>query len=162
MKPNVVLLEGNHERWLKEFANEDYDEELKNGVKDKCKSSEFFKHTSVQLKDFDKKKLRELCRKFWQICYFKFDSAKFLVSHAGVGFMPKSIMKIAADSFIRGEKYEDPIDEWFCKNNKDEDLYQIHAHRNVEKIEANKFSHSFNLCDEIEAGGWLRVMEITK
>ena len=162
MKPNVVLLEGNHEKWLKAFANGDYDVELKAGVKDKCRSSEFFFNTAEQLKDFDKKRLRELCRKFWQICYFEFDGKKFIVSHAGVGFMPESIMKVSADSFIRGERYEDPIDEWFCKNNHDENLFQIHAHRNVEDIESNKFNHSFNLCDKVEFGKFLRVMEISK
>ena len=76
--------------------------------------------------------------------------------------MPTSIMKVAADSFIRGEKYEDPVDEWFCKNNNDKDLYQIHAHRNEGKIKSDEFENSFNLCDEVEFGGNLRIMEINK
>lgn len=161
-RKNVILLEGNHEKWLKAFANGDYDEELLSGEKNLCKSSEFFYNTSKELLSFDKKNLRELCRKFWQICYFEFDGKRFLVSHAGVGFMPNSIMKVAADSFIRGEKYEDPIDEWFCAHNQDDDLYQIHAHRNIEKISSDKFSHSFNLCDEVEFGKNLRILEISK
>ena len=161
-KPNVVLLEGNHEKWLKEFANGDYDEELKTGKKDKCKSSEFFFNTSKQLEEFDKKDLRELCRKLWQICYFTFDGKKFIVSHAGVGFMPKSIMKVSAETFIKGSKYEDPVDEWFTKNNADNDLYQIHGHRNIDHIAADAFEHSINLCDEIEFGKDLRVLEISK
>lgn len=161
---NVILLEGNHEKWLKEFADEEYDDELLSEKKDKCKSGEFFYNTSKQLLEFNKKDLRQLCRRFWQICYFKFDEKKFLVSHAGVGFMPESIMKVSANTFIRAEdgKYEDPIDEWFESHNADADLYQIHGHRNEDKIQMNKFEHSINLCDEIEFGGNLRILEITK
>lgn len=161
-KPNIILLEGNHEKWLKEYANGDYDEELKAGKKDKCRSSEFFSNTVPQLKDFDKKDLRELCRKLWQICYFTFDGKKFLVSHAGVGFMPKSIMKVSAETFIKGGKYEEPVDEWFTKNNTDNDLYQIHAHRNIEHYESGTFEHSINLCGEVEFGEDFRVLEISK
>lgn len=164
-KKNVVLLQGNHEKWLIEYANGDYDAEIKAGKQDKCKSSMFFEHTIPQLEQFKKKNLRELCRRFRAVAYLSYDGKKYFINHAGVGFMPDSIIKVKAETFIRGNgKYEDKVDEWFENHEakKNPDLYQIHAHRNVECIPMHPFEHSFNLCDRVEFGGYLRILEITK
>lgn len=162
---NVWLLQGNHEKWLTEYANGEYDEELKSGIKNKCKSSEFFEYTAKDLASFDKKDLRELCRKFRQMAFIDFDNNKFLFSHAGIGFMPDELLKVSANEFIRSNgKYEDPIDEWWENNEgmKHPNLYQIHGHRNIEDIPMHKFEHSINLCDTVEFGGNLRILEIEK
>lgn len=164
-KDNVILLQGNHERWLIDYANGEYDEEIKTGVRDKCRSAMFFDNTLPQIEGFKKKNLRELCRKLRQVTYLSFDGKKYLISHAGIGFMPDSIVKVKTDTFIKGNgKYEDPIDEWFEKNEgvRNPDLYQIHAHRNTTLMPIHPVEHSFNLCDEIEFGGNLRVLEISK
>ena len=164
-KKNVVLLQGNHEKWLVEYANEEYDEEIRSGERRKCKSTNFFEKTIPQLEQFSKKDLRQLCRRFRVLAYFKFGGRRYLVNHAGVGFMPTSLVKVKAETFIRGSgKYEDAIDEWFEKNEakRNPDLYQIHAHRNVGNIPLHPVEHSFNLCDTIEFGGNLRILEIVK
>ena len=162
---NVVLLQGNHERWLIEYANGEYDEEIRNGGRDRCKSSMFFEHTIPQLSQFRKKDLRELCRRFRAVAYLSFDGRRYFISHAGVGFMPESIVKVKAETFIRGNgKYEDAVDERFERHEteRNPDLYQIHAHRNVNCIPIHPFEHSFNLCDRVEFGGGMRILEITK
>lgn len=153
-KPNVALLEGNHEKWLREFAEGRYE----GCASFKCKSSEFATHTMPQLAEFDKKKLRQLCRKLWTVAKFKFDGQEFLVTHAGVGAVPDSVPLISAKTFIRGGKYEDPIDEWYEQKWKEGMPIQIHGHRNIEHIEAGKFPHSINLCSEVEFGEPLRVV----
>ena len=164
-RANVILLQGNHERWLINYANEEYDEEIKSGVQNKCKSSVFFKCTAPQLEKFKKVDLRELCRRFRQIAYLSFDGKRYFISHAGIGFMPENLQKVKTDTFIKGNgKYEDPIDEWWEKNEgqRNPDLYQIHAHRNITNMPIHPVEHSFNLCDEVEFGGNLRILEIYK
>ena len=79
--------------------------------------------------------------------------------------MPENLQKVKADTFIKGNgKYEDPIDEWWEKNEgqRNPDLYQIHAHRNITNMPIHPVEHSFNLCDEVEFGGNLRILEIYK
>ena len=164
-KKNVWFLQGNHEKHLIEYANEEYDAEIKLGVRDKCRSSEFFNNTIKQIESFNKKDLRELARRFRQLAFIKFDNKRFFITHAGVGYLPKDIIKIASYTYIRSNgKYEDPVDEWFEKNegNKNPDLYQIHAHRNVFDIPMHPFEHSFNLCDKVEFGKNLRILELVK
>jgi hypothetical protein len=89
----------------------------------------------------------------------------FLISHAGIGYLPKDLSKIASYTFIHSNgKYEDEIDEWWEKNEgiKNPNIYQIHAHRNIQKLSIHPFEHSFNLCDNVEFGGDLRILEIIK
>ena len=70
---------------------------------------------------------------------------------------------ISTHTFIHSNgKYEDNIDEWWEKNEGLKDIYQIHAHRNVFELSIHPFEHSFNLCDTIESGGNLRILEIEK
>jgi predicted kinase len=167
-KKNIILLEGNHERWVREYANGDYDEELKKGEKDKCKSSEFFYNTAPQLADFDKKDLRQLCRSFQTIAFFKFDGKRYFVNHTGVGFLPEQLLREKASQFIYTSggngTYNDPVDQWFEEHEleRNPDLFQIHAHRNTANVPIRASKNSFNLCDTIEAGGNLRILEITK
>lgn len=150
---NVMLLTGNHEEHFISYANNELD---------KIKSKQFLRATAVELKDFNKKDLRQLCRKFIQCAYLSFNGEEFICTHAGLGAMPKHLKFIAAHEFIKGGKYEEPIDEWFENNNENPKLYQIHGHRNILKIEMNKFGHSINLNEDIEFGGNLRILEITK
>jgi predicted kinase/predicted phosphodiesterase len=159
-RKNVVLLEGNHERWLREYADEEYDDEIRAGKRDKCKSSEFFDYTSKQLEKFKKKDLRNVCRKFSAVCYLKFRDKKFFITHAGVGFVPPSVMQVAASEFIKSNEYESDVDAQFEAHLTDTDVYQIHGHRNSQKHEIQVTPHSFNLCGDCEFGGDLRILEI--
>ena len=164
-RKNVALLEGNHERWLIDYANEEYVDEIKTGIRTKCKSDEFFFNTIPQISCFSKKDLRQLCRRFMALAYFVFDGKKYLVNHAGVGFMPENLVKVKAMSFIRANgKYEDEVDKWFEQHEleRNPDLYQIHAHRNIANLPVVASKNSFNLCDTVEFGGYLRILEITK
>jgi hypothetical protein len=163
-RKNVVLLEGNHERWLTEYANGEYDEDIRNGVQNVCKSPEFFNNTIPQLEGLPKKELRQFCRRFRALAFIEYDGKKYLISHAGVGFMPDNIIKVKAQTFIRSSgKYEDPIDQWFEEHEleRNPDLIQIHAHRNTSGIPIKASKNSYNLCDSVEFGGGMRIIEIS-
>ena len=151
---NVMLLTGNHEKWFIAYAHDEY----KNP--DDCKSSEFINNTMPQLEKFKKKDLRQISRKFIQCAYLQFHEKTFICTHAGLGFMPTHLQCIATQEMIRGGKYDEDVDAWFEKNNCDENLYQIHGHRNLFNHPINKFKHSFNLNEAVEFGENLRIMEV--
>ncbi len=153
MMKNVMLLTGNHEKWFTYYANNEYD---------KINSKEFIKNTMTQLEKFDKKDLRQIANKFIQCAYIEFDNHKFICTHAGLGFMPENLQFIASYEMIRGGKYEDNIDKWFEKNNKNQNLIQVHGHRNHYDISINQFPHSINLNESVEFGKSLRIFEVSK
>jgi predicted kinase/predicted phosphodiesterase len=152
---NVVLLEGNHEKWLIEYAFERYDN---------IRSNEFKNHTQAKLERFDKKDLRALCRRLSQLAYLKFGDNYFLCTHGGLSTAVYNLLEISTKQIIKGVgKYEDYEK---CAENWDEnslpDHWQIFGHRNVYNKPAQLSKRSFCLEDSIEFGGNLRILEITK
>lgn len=153
-KKNVLLLEGNHEIWVKYYANEQ---------EEKIRSREFSNYTIPQIKNVDKKQLRQLCRKFAQLAWFKYNDFDFCVTHAGIPKLPSPYM--ATIEYTKGAgKYEDYIiveNSW--DKNTLENQFQIHGHRNTENNEIQTGdSRNFNLCDTVEFGGNLRILQIGK
>lgn len=176
---NVLLLEGNHEIWLRKYAHEedmnviprDDIEVLKQymgtkKVKAMLNSRKipniFLQDTRVQLEDLNKKDLRQLCDKLGQMAYFNFGDKTYLVCHGGIPVLPS--LTISTQEIIKGVgKYENIPDlyESWCKNTGENDVL-IHAHRNIFDIPIEYNSKIYNLCDEIEYGKNLRVIEINK
>ena len=148
-KPNVLLLEGNHECWLRDYA---FDEpEL-------IKSHEFMKETLPQIIEIQTKDIRDLCRKLGQIAFFNYRGKVYIVSHGGIPYVPDQLQLIATEQFVKGVGgYNVSIDEIFDKNYSG--VTQVHAHRNTYEIdEVNK--HSFNLEGRVEFGGFLKVLQL--
>jgi hypothetical protein len=82
--------------------------------------------------------------------------------------MPGQLLREKASQFIYTSggngTYSDPVDQWFEEHEleRNPDLFQIHAHRNTANVPIRASKNSFNLCDTIESGGNLRILEITK
>ena len=154
-EPNVVLLEGNHEKHLRTWAD--------GGV---VFSREFNKCTKAQLESagIDKKAVRVLCNKFAQLAHFKLGDIEVLVTHAGISRVPDGgLYFVATDQFIHGVgPYELDIDSVFCRLNKNPNLIQIHGHRNTDCYEITSHSNSFNLEGKVEFGESLRVVQFVR
>lgn len=154
-KKNVLMLEGNHERWLWMYANE-------------CPShsKEFELITKPQLEDskIDKKDIRQLYRKLGQCAYYKYGNNIYLVTHAGLSTLPKNLSYVATDQMIRGVgNYNDfeKIAETFLTTTPD-NVYQIHGHRNTKGLPVQVNDRVFNLEGRVEFGGSLRCVQIDK
>ena len=154
-KKNVLLLEGNHERWLWLYAND-------------CvgQSKEFELITKPQLEDakIDKKDIRQLYRKIGQCAYYKYGDNIFIVTHAGLSTLPQNLSYVATDQMIRGVgNYNDfeKVAETFLATTPD-NVYQIHGHRNTKRLPIKVNDRVFNLEGRVEFGGTLRCVQVDK
>lgn len=150
-KPNVVMLEGNHERWLWYWAH--------GGT---AKSKEFENVTRQQLEvgGLDSKVARMLYRKFAQCVYYTYGEKTVLVTHAGLSCIPDNLTKIATEQMIRGvgrySDYKDvaaTFDQMMPDN-----FYQVFGHRNTEDSPIAMSNRCFNLEGGVEFGGNLRAV----
>ena len=170
---NVLFLEGNHEKWLRLYSHDGdstkpiddrdfnvlkkYDKSIIKKLKeDKICSHEFIEHTVPQIESMDKKALRIFCDKFAQMAYVKFRGKTLFVCHGGITCKPNIF--VPTYQIINGVgKYDDT--EALYEKWKDSDITMIHAHRNSLRHDVKVADNIFNLCDEIEFGGNLRVLE---
>ena len=152
-KKNVLMLEGNHERWLWLWAND-------------CigKSKEFELITKPQLEEakVDKKDVRKLYRKLGQCAYYKYGDNIYLVTHAGLSTMPNNLSFVATEQMIKGVgDYNDfeKIAETFL-NTTSNNVYQIHGHRNTKGLPIQVNDRVFNLEGRVEFGGVLSCVQV--
>lgn len=149
--PNVILLEGNHERWLWYWAH--------GGT---SKSAEFEKVTRKQLEagGLDSKTARMLYRKFNQCAYYTYNEKTVLVTHAGLSVIPNNLTEIASEQMIRGVgRYSEYLDvaKTFDET-MPENTYQVFGHRNTEDSPIEMSKRCFNLEGNVEFGGNLRAV----
>ncbi|MDU5254091.1 MAG: AAA family ATPase, partial [Veillonella sp.] len=155
--PNTIMLEGNHERHIANFAFHTNLDRSKRFMKDVV---------APIVKDMTKKEVESLQRelrlfyKSLRQCYpFSFHSKKYLVSHGGISYVPNMTF-IATSTFINGfGAYETNIANIYDTNyeqNMCQDFIQIHGHRGVPDGK-----YSFCLEGEVEFGGELKYIDIT-
>lgn len=154
-KKNVLLLEGNHERFIWYWANE-LDSEIK--------SREFMNFTVPQIREIDPSKMRQLYRKLGQMAYITFNGQEYFINHGGLNTFPEYLPLISTSQMIRGVgAFKFPIDESYTENMKNKSIIQIHGHRYIAPEKPMRdLPLSFSLEDGIEFGGNLKVAEITK
>lgn len=153
-KSNVLLLEGNHERYIYEYAHDI-----------KTHSRQFNEVTQYELmqKKVSKKELRKLYRKIAQCGYIIYHNQKFLVTHGGISKIDKNLIYNSTESFIKGiGKYEEMVTvaETFAKNHPD--IIQVFGHRNVEDNDTKVNNNAYCLEGSVERGGYLRSIRVTQ
>lgn len=154
-KKNILMLEGNHERWLWLYAN---------GCTGKSKEFELITKPALEDARIDKKDIRQLYRRFGQCAYYKYGNNVYLVTHAGLSTLPKNLSFVATDQMIRGVGgYNDfeKIAETFI-NTTPNNVYQIHGHRNTKRLNTKVNDRVFNLEGRVEFGGELRCVQVDK
>ena len=152
LNKNVLFLEGNHEKWLRMYSND----ELEN-----IKSKTFLNKTIPEIIDIDKKDIRAFCRKIAQIAYFSYGDINYIITHGGLSYVPNELQLVANDQFINGVgDYNVDIDDIYAKNCFKNPVIQIHGHRNTYEIDDTKYS--YNLEGKVEFGGNLKVLQLFK
>ena len=153
-KKNVLLLEGNHERFIWYWANE-LDSEIR--------SKEFMNCTVPQIREIDPSKMRQLYRKLGQMAYITFKGQEYFINHGGLNTLPEYLQLTSTSQMIRGVGvFKFPIDESYTENMRNKSVIQIHGHRYIAPDKPIRdLPLSFSLEDGIEFGGNLKVVEIT-
>ena len=152
-KPNVFLLEGNHEIHLRRYSED---------KKSFSKEFELFTKPALDKAGFNKKDLRQLCRKFAQCAYYTYHGNTYLVTHGGLSTIPQNLTFVATDQMIYGvgryNDVEQVADTFF--NTTDDHTYQIFGHRNTKGFDINVNQRVFDLEGQVEFGGCLRCVDI--
>lgn len=150
-KKNVVLLTGNHDLHINNYAHDK-----------KATSREFEVVTKPQLAGFDKKDLRQLCRKFVQCAWYMFHEKEVFVCHGGIATMPDNLTFMATDQMIKGvgiyDDYKKVAKTWMKTTGKNQ--YQVFGHRNTKGSPVELKGRVFNLEGNVEYGGYLRAVEL--
>lgn len=153
-KPNVCLLEGNHERWIRDFGNNV-----------PAKSREFEDKTKVELceKGYTEKEARMLYRKLRQFSHFTYNGLEILACHGGIPNLNVNLLYLPTEKLVHGVgSYNDYLtitDSWMDQTK--ENQYLVHGHRNTEASETRIADRVFNLEGKVEFGGKLRIVELT-
>jgi len=151
-KRNVVLLKGNHEIHLENYA---YD--LPNTGK---KTADTIKE--LEAEGIQKKAIRVFCRKLRTVFYYEYKGKKVLCTHGGVPEIPQQLARIKDIQFVKGVGgYEFNIDKAFEENHLLEDVYQVHGHRNTRGLPVEASKNSFNLEGGVEHGGHFRQLTLS-
>lgn len=151
---NVLLLEGNHEKWLRLYGR-NKDNEIS--------SKEFLENTLPQIKGIDRKSVNGLCKRLNPFAYFEYCGSEFLVTHGGLPDIPNWLTN--EEDYIKGVgKYETDfeIDDKFSSKFKNKMIFSIHGHRNVNGCFTRNNTNTYNLEGKVEFGGCLRILEIYK
>lgn len=152
-KKNVLMLEGNHERWLWLYAND---------CVGKSKEFELITKPALEAAGIDKKDIRQLYRKLGQCAYYKYGNNIYLVTHAGLSTIPQNLSYVATEQMIKGVgDYNDfeKIATTFFETTPD-NVYQIHGHRNTKGLPTQVNDRVFNLEGRVEFGGELRCVQV--
>ena len=153
-KPNVCLLEGNHERWIRDYGNDV-----------PAKSREFEDKTKPQLiaGGFDQKMARMFYRKVRQMSHFTYNGIEVLACHAGIPHMNSNLTYLPTEAFVHGvgtyADYKTIAETWMGQTK--ETQYLVHGHRNTESDPAQIADRVFNLEGKVEFGGQLRIAELS-
>ena len=156
---NVFLLEGNHEKRLREWANDN----------DFSRWSHPFKETvaSFEKENITKKDMKRFCSRLGQCCLFNYYGIEYLVTHGGISKIPEEgLIFVPTRDMVHGVgTYEDSktCDETFTDTSKQlhVERFQIHGHRNILREQSHNTYYTFNLECRVEFGGQLRVVKLT-
>lgn len=157
-RSNVVLLEGNHESHLRDYA-----------VSGKApeKAVEFNEYTVKQLQKagITRQQIIDFYDKLHLAAIYLFNDKEVIATHGGISFEPlasSTFYLLSGKVFIKGTgSYEnmEQICQSFAKKSISR-TYQVFGHRNNHLIDSHVHDKSYCLCDDTEYGGYLRTLTL--
>lgn len=154
-RKNVLMLEGNHDRELWEWAHDRI-----------SRSNEFELITKPELEEanISKKEASRLYKKLGQCAFYKYGKNIYLVTHGGLSRIPENLSFVSTRQIIEGVgTYDDTelMAETFCRV-MPENFYQIHGHRNAGHMPTRVNERVYNLEGQVEYGGCLRCAQVSE
>jgi predicted kinase len=162
-KGNVILIEGNHEKWLRYWSTSNEEDIRSKEFRDKTLPQfNAISNSESGTLVYTKKKGRSFMNKLSIYSSIEFHGKKLFACHGGVSRIDKchpSYSQFSAHNYISGAgNYSDLVEMY--KHNPEGVDYVIHGHRN----RGDKFFTSdryINLEGSVEAGGNLKVVQFS-
>lgn len=157
-KENVVLLKGNHEKHIVNFAYK-YQKPV---------SNEFIYKTIPQLKraGVTNEQLQEISDNLLTFFCYSYDEKKVIVTHGGIADIIKRPSLLNEDEFLYGfGGYGFDIDKKFTENQMkkgNKDWYQVHGHRSHKERIIDLNLNSYSLESGVEFNGYLSCLQLDK
>ncbi len=153
--PNVIVIEGNHDRYLMNYLN---------GIE--VVYPEFVDKTLPQIlsSSLDLKELKKAVEVFKPFFYYWYNNKDIFTNHGGLSCLPQYVTLLSRNDYVRGSGLYneiDIVDNAFVVNIKD-NQYQIHGHRNTNQAPVQSTERTFNLEGNVEYGGRLIVVVLNK
>lgn len=157
-EPNFLFIEGNHERHLRNWANDKYDN-LTKGFKEE---------TMMELIEagIDKAEIRKAARKLQQCMWFAYNGKEYFISHGGISVNPNRVnpLFLPTRDLINGTGRYGDTEKVMEAFEKDQDIkcYQIFGHRGftADLAYADRFSYSKCLESGVERGEYLSIVTL--
>ena len=153
--PNVVLLRGNHERHLENWA-----------AGRPSVSREFAVRTQPALEadGITPESVKHFVAMLHDVYAYTWNDKHVLVTHAGLPSWPHELGLVPTDQYIDGVGgFDEPIDyvfsQWSLNQEAKDGIerWQIHGHRNSRMLPVIAGERSINLEGQVEFGGQLRA-----
>lgn len=154
-KKNVCLLEGNHEKWLWEWAN---NREVE------AKEFRFSTQRELEQKGLNKDDIKKLYLALKPYFFYRFHDKRVICTHGGISNIPKHLILLSAAQSIHGVgSYlnASSIAQAFAQNTP-ENFYQVFGHRNKTGLPIKLNDKNFILESQVEFGGYLRILQLNQ
>lgn len=154
-KENVIFCEGNHERWVWNWACgiHDYTEEFERNTMPKLEES-----------GIDKKEVRKLYRTLKECFYYKYHGKVVLACHGGIAAIPQNLATISSRQLIHGVGLYSDVEQVAktFADYSDQNRMQIFGHRNPDNKKMALNESVYCLEGKVEAGGELRILTLSE
>jgi predicted kinase/predicted phosphodiesterase len=149
-KENIVFCEGNHERWVWNWAN---------GIKEY--TEEFLKNTKKQIEaaNLSKKEIRKLYRTLKECCYYNYHGKTILACHGGIATIPDNLTLLSTHQLIHGVGLYSDLNQ-ITQTFSNQSNIEIFGHRNPERLDAKLSDQVYCLENGVEKDGSLRWLTL--
>lgn len=150
-KKNVKLLEGNHEKHLSSWANNEKP------------SGSDFPNTRIQLEKagMDIRKVRQFIRRLGQLSFYEYHGKKIFACHGGISRIPKPFAYVSTKDLINGfGAYQDveTMQEAWEEFSQKSGTFLVHGHRSGVDEKMHPLDRVYCLEGGVEYGGDLRCV----
>lgn len=152
-RKNFIFLTGNHEDHLRHFVR---------GEESANKEFELVTKPQLLKADLNRKELRQAVRSMGQFAHYTYNGKEVMVTHGGLSCIVDNMIFVSTQQMINGVgKYPDmeEVNASFLRTT-EENVFQIHGHRNDGGAPVQINERCFNLCGDVEFGGCLRTVRL--
>lgn len=151
--PNVILIQGNHEKWLKKHADDKAADNIRSRVYREVTSKEIEKLENWH------SKIKKIVEGLHQCVYFNFDGQDYFATHSAISYWDERIITYSTDELTYNRANPTQGAEYYNRNENAPTL--LHGHISYEDSSVKR-GKVYNLNATLEFGGNLPLFILKK